>query len=163
MEVMLTQLMELAPELASTLRDDVRQGRLPAERKKGVAGRPYVVKTEDLVGLNRSEYRELASLAENLPAPTRVRRHRSSLSAPLALTPRPEMMEWASMLESQHLMLKDLVSVLTQEMRGRYDRIERQELKMQELSYKLGQAHQEIARLERMIAERNLRSRIEEA
>jgi transposase-like protein len=47
-------------------------------------------------------------------------------------------------------------------MRARYDRLDRQQMQMQELSYKLGQAHQEIARLERMLAERSY-GRMDEA
>ncbi len=158
---MLAQLMELAPELATTLRDDVRQGRLPAERKRGVAGRPYVVRTEDLETSGRAEYRELAQLAATVPVSPRGRRAR--VGSGLIPAPRPDITEMVGILEAQHLMLKDLVSVVTQEMRGRYDRLERQDVKMQELSYKLGQAHQEIARLERLLAERNLRARVEEA
>lgn len=155
MEVTLTQLIQAAPELSATLRDDVRTGRLPAVRKRGVAGRPYVLRTEDLEGSGRPEYRELAEMAGRAPmsAPVRAKR---VMTASAVMTGRPEGTELFDIVESQHIMLKDLVQVLTQEMRGRYDRLDRQQMQMQELSYKLGQAHQEIARLERMLADRSL-------
>ncbi len=156
MEVTLTQLIQMAPDMAASLRDDVRSGRIPATRKRGVAGRPYVLKTEDLEASGRTEYRELAEVASRTPmgAPTRIKRMMpSSTIMPM----RHEGSELFDIMESQHMMLKDLVQVLTQEMRGRYDRLDRQQMQMQELSYKLGQAHQEIARLERMLAERSFR------
>lgn len=158
MEVTLTQLMRLAPELASLLRDDVRSGRLPATRKRGVAGRPYVLRTEDLLQSSRPEYRELSELAQRTPLSLPTRSKRSTSPVPM----RQEGPELFDIVESQHMMLKDLVQVLSQEMRGRFDRLDRQQMQMQELSYKLGQAHQEIARLERMLAERSL-SRVEQA
>lgn len=160
MEVTLTQLIQLAPEMASSLRDDVRSGRLPASRKRGVAGRPYVLRTEDLESSGRPEYRELADMAARTPIAAPHRTKRMMTAAPvMAMRPDTELFD---IVESQHMMLKDLVQVLTQEMRGRYDRLDRQQMQMQELSYKLGQAHQEIARLERMLAERSF-SRVDEA
>ena len=156
----MAQLIQLAPELASVLREDVRAGHLKATRKRGVAGRPYVLRTEDLEASGRAEYRELAEAASRMPAPSMTRMKRS-LGNPPIMAMRPET-ELFDIVESQHMMLKDLVQVLTQEMRGRYDRLERQQMQMQELSYKLGQAHQEIGRLERMVADRSF-SRVEEA
>ncbi|NMP23920.1 hypothetical protein [Sulfobacillus harzensis] len=160
MEVTLTQLIQMAPELGSILRDDVRSGRLKAIRKRGVAGRPYVLSTEDLEASGRPEYRELAELAERTPASMTPRTKRMVSQA------MPNMMhqgtELFDIMESQHMMLKDLVQVLTEEMRNRYDRLDRQNVQMQELSYKLGQAHQQIARLERMLAERSF-GRVDEA
>lgn len=161
MEVTLTQLIQMMPELATTLKDDVRSGRLPADRKRGVAGRPYIVKTEDLEKSARTEYRELAETALRTPMAPRVRQKRM-MPALMPHFQRNEGSELFDIMESQHLMLKDLVGVLTQEMRGRYERMDRQQLQMQELSYKLGQSHQEIARLERMLAERSF-SRADEA
>ncbi len=162
MEVMLTQLIQMAPEIGATLRDDVRSGRLPASRKRGVAGRPYVVQTEDLEASGRPEYRELAEMAGRAPIMAPVRSRRVMSGQPLMGTTRHENTELFDIMESQHMMLKDLVQVMTQEMRARYDRLDRQHMQMQELSYKLGQAHQEIARLERMLAERSY-GRMDEA
>lgn len=159
MEVTLGQLIQLAPELASSLREDVRGGVLAARRKMGVAGRPYVLDTDALMASPRSEYRRLAEMAEANPLP-QVRRSRklgratdvggqdSAMIAPV--------LPLVKMMEAQHEMLQELVGVLTQEMRGRRDRLDRQQMEIQELSYKLGQAHQEIGRLERAIAERSV-------
>lgn len=160
MEMTLSQLMQMAPELAAMLKDDVRAGRIPASRKRGVAGRPYVLKTEDLEASGRAEYRELAEMASRSPMvpPTRSKRLMGIPSTPML----HQGTELFDIMESQHMMLKELVQVLTQEMRGRYDRLDRQQMQMQELSYKLGQAHQEIARLERMLAERSY-GRVDEA
>lgn len=160
MEVTLAQLIHLAPELGSTLREDIRAGRLAASRKRGVAGRPYIIRTEDLEACGRPEYRELVDLAQHAPLATPVRTKR--LGGVASASPLRSDTELFDIVESQHVMLKDLVAVLTQEMRARYDRLDRQQMQMQELSYKLGQAHQEIARLERMMAERSF-SRIDEA
>ncbi len=160
MEVTLAQLIHMAPEMASVLKDDIRMGRLSAVRKRGVAGRPYILKTEDLENSGRPEYRELAEMATRAPMATPQRTKRMMVPPSIA-TRRPDT-ELFDIVESQHVMLKDLVQVLTQEMRGRYDRMDRQQMQMQELSYKLGQAHQEIARLERMLAERSF-SRMDEA
>lgn len=161
MEVLLTQLIQMAPEMAASLREDVRTGRIPATRKRGVAGRPYVLKTEDLEASDRTDYRELAEVANRTPMSTPMRTKRM-MPASILMPMHHQGTELFDIMESQHMMLKDLVQVLTQEMRGRYDRLERQQMQMQELSYKLGQAHQEIARLERMLAERSY-GRVEEA
>jgi len=160
MEVSLTQLIQMAPDMASSLREDVRSGRLPAKRKRGVAGRPYVLRTEDLESSGSLDYRELAEMAMRTPVavPGRPKRMMGGLQASTARADA----ELFDIVESQHMMLKDLVQVLTQEMRGRYERMDRQQLQMQELSYKLGQAHQEIARLERMLADRSF-GRVDEA
>lgn len=161
MEVTLAQLIHMAPELGSSLKEDVRSGRLAAVRKRGVAGRPYVLRTEDLEATGRAEYQELAEMASRAPvaSPTRTKRILGAPSSMASMRPDTELFD---IVESQHMMLKDLVLVLTQEMRGRYDRLDRQQMQMQELSYKLGQAHQEIARLERMLADRSF-SRMDEA
>jgi hypothetical protein len=159
-EVTLAQLVQMAPELGALLRDDVRHGRLPATRKRGVAGRPYVLRTEDLESAGRPEYRELAEALNRTPEMAMTRTKRSVAAASYGM--RSEGSELFDIVESQHMMLKDLVQVLTEEMRGRYDRIDRQQMQMQELSYKLGQAHQEIARLERLLAERSF-ARVDEA
>lgn len=160
--------MEIAPELAGRLRDDVRSGRVTAERKRGAAGRPYIVRTETLATSDVSEYRELAEVAEKMPAPVTVRRrNRMAEARSQAGMMEASSLPWAPLfqiLEAQHLMLKDVVGVVSQEMKSRYDRQDRQQLQIQELSFKLGQAHQEVARLERMMAERGLRGgRMEEA
>lgn len=160
MEVTLAQLIHMAPELGSALKDDVRAGRLAAARKRGVAGRPYVIRTEDLESSNRPEYHELAEMAMRTPVAAPARAKRIMATQPLA-SMRADT-ELFDIVESQHMMLKDLVQVLSQEMRGRFDRLDRQQMQMQELSYKLGQAHQEIARLERMIAQQNF-GRMDEA
>lgn len=160
MEVTLTQLIHMAPELGSLLREDVRSGRLAATRKRGVAGRPYVLRTEELESFGRPEYRELAELVGRSPQVMAPRARRASVSAPLVAARADT--ELFDIVESQHMMLKDLVQVLTQEMRTRYDRLDRQQMQLQELSYKLGQSHQEIARLERLLAERSF-ARVDEA
>lgn len=160
MEVTLTQLIQMAPELGSTLKDDVRSGRLKASRKRGVAGRPYVLSTEDLESSGRPEYRELAEMAGRSPA---MMTPRAKRLVPQPMVPAPHQnTELFDIMESQHMMLKDLVQVLTEEMRNRYDRLDRQQMQMQELSYKLGQAHQQISRLERIVADRSF-GRVDEA
>lgn len=155
MEVALSQLIQLSPELASTLREEVRSGRLPARRQMGVAGRPYVVELTHLLESDRDDFRELAEIAESSPLPTvrRTRRPRNEATPESVLAP---VWPLVKMMEAQHAMLQDLVGVLTHEMRGRRDHLDRHESEIQELSYKLGQAHQEIGRLERTVADRSL-------
>ncbi len=152
----------MAPEMASALREEVRAGRLPARRQMGVAGRPYVVEVTHLATSERSEFRDLAERAEAAPLPPtrRSRRNRGDSSPELALAP---VWPLVKMMESQHAMLQDLVGVLTGEMRGRRERMERHENEIQELSYKLGQAHREIGNLERIVADRSGPPRREQA
>lgn len=154
MEVTLGQLIQIAPELASTLRDDIRSGYLPAARKKGVAGRPYLVTTEDLLASDREDYQELAHKAENwsyrndgkTPSFSRTK-------TPTGATQTAAVdVSWAPVLkimESQHTMLQGLVEAITQELHDRHERIDRQQRDIQELSYKLGLAHQQLTRMER--------------
>jgi hypothetical protein len=162
MEVTLSQLIHMAPELGSSLKDDIRAGRLSAQRKRGVAGRPYTVRTEDLEASERAEYRELADMALRTPTASPTRPKRTMMGAPALPGSMRTDTELFDIVESQHMMLKDLVQVLSQEMRGRFDRMDRQQMQMQELSYKLGQAHQEIARLERLLAQQSF-GRMDEA
>lgn len=154
MEVALSQLIKLAPELAQTLRDEIRSGRLAAERKTGMAGRPYMVRTEDLAASDMERIRDLSAKVEQMgEVPMRRRLRRGALEIGdremPSWTPGSEV--WyplIKMMESQRVMLEELVQTLTQEMGRRNSRMENHEREVQELSYKLGQAHQEIMRLE---------------
>ncbi len=153
MEVTLSQLIESAPELAVVLRTDIRKGRLPAKRQEGVAGRPYVVDTQDLSQSEREAFRLLAQDFESGREAVRPRR-----SQPTRLTPpspgAADVNNWQpfmKIMESQQAMMKQLLEVLTDEMRHRQERVDRQAREMQELSYKLGQSHQQIDRLERLL------------
>ncbi len=153
MEVTLSQLIESAPELAVVLRTDIRKGRLPAKRQEGVAGRPYVVDTHDLLQSDRESFRALAQEFESGREVVHPRRSHSAHLAPSSAgsndvgTWQPFM----KIMESQQAMMKQLLEVLTDEMRHRQERVDRQAREMQELSYKLGQSHQQIERLERLL------------
>lgn len=156
-EVTLRQLIEISPELAPVLKEEIHAGRLPAERKPGMAGRPYTISVE---ALRRSGVQSLQALAEKAE---------HLLSLPVKgrgkLGFRPGAGEdggydwWGvamRMLESQHLMLREVVDLLSREMARRTQGIEKRDEEIRELSYKLGQAHQEILRLERQLAAQNL-------
>lgn len=171
MDVTLGQLEQISPELAGPLREEIRAGRLPAVRQSGVAGRPYVVRTEDLAESEQEAFRALAKKAESWSprgaqhpvGRTGVARIREAASANRLEAWDQTWPPLLQMVESQHMMLRGLVDVLTHEMENRHDRIDRQQREIQELSYKLGQAHQDIGRLERALAERLARPQVEQA
>ncbi len=156
MEVTLSQVMDLVPEMAQMLREDIRSGRLPAERKKGMAGRPYVIAAEVLAQSDRELYRQLAKRLEQSLSPGVRSRRRTESERWTGIDLRSESSEaWYPLirvLESQHQMMREMVELLSQEMAKRNDRLDHQSDEIQQLSFKLGQAHQEVGRLERQIA-----------
>ncbi len=159
MEVTLSQVMELVPELAQTLRDDIRNGRLVAERRTGMAGRPYVISSEVLAQSEREVYRQLAKRLEQFSgAKTRMRPRSEGDRAErwFADEGRSEAPDgWyplIKVMESQQQMVREMVEMLSQELARRNERMDRQTDEIQQLSFKLGQAHQEVGRLERQIA-----------
>ncbi len=157
MEITLNQLIDQAPELAMMLRSDIRQGRLTASRKTGVAGRPYVLDTEVLLASDRDAYRMLAQQLTNNPERLQSRRSAAPRSDGFRSTPSMGEEVWQpllKMLESQHAMLQQMINVFLHEMQQSHDRYDRQSREMQEISYKLGQAHQKGERLERLVTER---------
>ncbi|PSR37511.1 MAG: hypothetical protein C7B44_03385 [Sulfobacillus thermosulfidooxidans] len=163
MEVTLSQLIEAAPELAVALRTDIRRGKLPAKRQEGVAGRPYLVDTHSLLQSDREGFRQLA---QDLEAGREIIRTKSDKgSAGVSHSRRIGEEIWPpfmKIMESQQSMMNQLLDVFTEEMRRRQDRVDRQAREMQELSYKLGQSHQQIERLERILKERT-ETRLEQA
>ncbi len=157
MEITLNQLIDQAPELAMTLRNDIRQGQLSATRKTGVAGRPYVLDSEVLLKSDREAYRMLAQQLVNNPERLQLRRSVASRAETFRPTPTMGEEAWQpllKMLESQHGMLQQMINVFLHEMQQSHDRYDRQSREMQEISYKLGQAHQKGERLERLLTER---------
>ncbi len=154
MEVTLSQLIESAPELAVALRTDIRKGRLAARRQEGVAGRPYVVDTQTLMQSDREAFRQLAQDVETGREVLRPRHvNTARMTQPPILPNDTNWQPFTKIMESQQAMMSQLLEVLTDEMRHRQDRVDRQGREMQELSYKLGQSHQQIERLERLLKE----------
>jgi hypothetical protein len=165
MNVTLTQIAQVAPEVAGRLREAIREGRVPAERQAGAAGRPYVVLGDDLVKWDRSLeplVRQLESGAP-LPAPGRLRPRRGARGDEGAGLDPDLMARLVALMEGQAEMLRALMEALTRESERREGRIERLQEELQQLSYKLGQAHHEVGRLERVLAERPRLPRAEEA
>jgi predicted nuclease with TOPRIM domain len=64
-------------------------------------------------------------------------------------------------MESQHQMVREMVELLSEELARRNDRMDRQADEIQQLSFKLGQAHQEVGRLERQLASNSSLARAE--
>lgn len=169
MNVTLTQIAAVAPDVAGRLREAIREGRLQAQRRPGVAGRPYVIQTEDLVKVDRS----LESLAKRLEsqdgaftvAATGSRGRRAMLHAEAGMgMDVGGLGRVITLMEAQAGMMRTLMDAVARENQRREDRLDRLHEELQQLSYKLGQAHQEIARLERHVAERQVRMpRAEEA
>ncbi len=160
MEITLNQLIDAAPELAMMLRRDIRQGKLAATRKTGVAGRPYVVESDVLAESDQEPYRLLAQKVLKSPERLQTRHNvlsRSESFGGLRTTSEEVWQPLMKMLESQHAMLQQMINVFMHEMQQSQERFERQGRDMQELSYKLGQAHQQVERLERMVGERLVR------
>jgi|BEDMetMinimDraft_2_1075160.scaffolds.fasta_scaffold04899_1 hypothetical protein len=168
MNVTLNQIARIAPEVAGRVREAIREGRIKAVRQQGVAGRPYVVETEALVRLDRS-WEAVARRLEAGDVP------------PGPVASRPRRMRWAgdgaehtafgdpghldrliTLMEAQAAMLRTLMDQVARDRERKEDRLDRMQEELTQLSYKLGQAHQEIARLERHVAERRL-PRAEEA
>ncbi len=161
MEITLNQLIDAAPELAMMLRSDIRHGKLAAMRKTGVAGRPYVIDSEVLAQSEHESYRALAQKILKNPDRLPVRRASQSRSESYVGVRGNGDEVWQplmKMLESQHGMLQQMINVFLHEMQQSHERYDRQGREMQELSYKLGQAHQKAERLERMLGERVGRS-----
>jgi hypothetical protein len=167
MNVTLTQIAQVAPDVANRLREAIREGRLHAERQQGAAGRPYVIRTEDLAKVDRGLeplVRQLES-GEGLMAPSHGgRMRRASRGMEAGLADGGTLTRLVSLMEAQSAMMRTMMDTLARETERREDRLERMQEDLQQLSYKLGQAHQEIARLERSAAERQMRMpRAEEA
>jgi hypothetical protein len=168
MNVTLNQIARIAPEVAGRVREAIRDGRIKAERQQGVAGRPYVIETEALVKLDRTWEPVVRRLEAGDgpagPMPSRSRRGRAGADGSDG--------SWSSdaghldrlitLMEAQAAMLRTLMDQVTRDRERKEDRLDRMQEELTQLSYKLGQAHQEIARLERHVAERRL-PRAEEA
>ncbi len=153
MEVTLAQLIESAPELAVSLRNDIRKGKLDARRQEGVAGRPYLIDSAALMQSDRDVFRQLG---QDLEAGREIVRTRpnnkmGSLAGGRSAVGEEAWQPFMTIMESQQAMMNQLLDVLTDEMRHRQDRVDHQSREMQELSYKLGQSHQQIERLERLL------------
>jgi hypothetical protein len=162
MNVTLTQIARVAPDVANRVREAIRENHLHAERMTGVAGRPYALTTEALMAWDPS-LRPLCQQLEDgagREAPARVRR--SSMRAADPGWDQDHLGRLVSIVESQSTMLRTLVEAIAREADQREHRLGRMQEEIQQLSYKLGQAHQEIGRLERHLAERRL-ARAEEA
>jgi len=189
MDVTLGDIERVSPEAANRVRDAIRRGLLPADRQSGVAGRPYLVRTDDLTnwdaGLEEVVAR-LMSEEERPPAP--MARPVDGTGA--AAARRPAARRWqgsapalvggargyaddaaadyvgrmVSLMEAQAAMMRTLVDGLNRANSQREDRLDKMQEELQQMSYKLGQAHHEIGRLERHLAERQgLLSRAGEA
>jgi uncharacterized coiled-coil protein SlyX len=164
MNVTLTQVAQVAPDAAQKIRDAIRSGRLPAERRAGAAGRPYVFRTEDLVKVDR-EFEPVVRQLESGEAPALPPRGRTPRPDRSAGGVDPEMVErLVSLMETQSAMMRTLMDTVARQAAQREMRLERMQEDLQQLSYKLGQAHQEIGRLERLLGERQaLLPRVEQA
>ncbi len=168
MEVTLSQVMELVPEMAQTLREDIRTGKLVAERKTGMAGRPYVISSDVLAQSDREIYRQLAKrIEQSLGVKARLRHRGDIVRSERWIgedNPSENVDHWyplVKVMESQHQMVREMVELLSQELARRNDRMDRQADEIQQLSFKLGQAHQEVGRLERQLASNSSLARAE--
>lgn len=169
MNVTLTQVAQVAPDAAVRIREAIRDRRIQAERQTGVAGRPYMIRTEDLIKIDHS----WASLVRQLESaePTAMtdggRPRERRVMTRMAESPGEDSAlvgRMLLMMEGQAAMMRSLVDAVMRDAHRREDRVERMQQELEQLSYKLGQAHQEIGRLERHVAERQIRmSRAEEA
>jgi hypothetical protein len=165
MNVTLTQIAQVAPDVANRIRDAIRTGRLPAERQPGAAGRPYVIRTEDLIKVDRSLEPVVRQLESGEMVMTGARsRMRRVARMPTPMGDETVLSRLVALMEAQSGMLRTLMEAIGRESERREGRLERMQEELQQLSYKLGQAHQEIGRLERLVAERQVRlPRAEEA
>lgn len=162
MNVTLTQIARVSPEVAARLRDAIRESQIKAERRTGVAGRPYTLTTEALLEWDPS-LKPIVQQLENgggLDRLSRPRRLSRTLGGSGADD--DQMGRLVTIMESQSSMLRTLVESMARDSDQREHRLNRVQEELQQLHYKLGQAHQEIGRLERQLAERRL-ARAEEA
>jgi predicted RNase H-like nuclease (RuvC/YqgF family) len=161
MNVTLTQIARVSPEVAARLRDAIRENHIRAERRTGVAGRPYTLTTEALMEWDPA-LRPIVQQLENGNGLERMPKARR-MSRPLSeVVDDDQMGRLVTIMESQSAMLRTLVESMARESDQREHRLTRMQEELQQLHYKLGQAHQEIGRLERQLAERRL-PRAEEA
>ncbi len=170
MDVTLGEIERISPEAATRVRDAIRQGQLAADRKTGVAGRPYLVRTEDVLkwdgALEPIMRRVGADGADGVLGPdggdARVRRRsgrrmpREGLGARAWSEGdgRETMGRLLALMEAQAAMMRTLVDGMNRANGHREDRLDKMQDELQQMSYKLGQAHQEIGRLERHLADR---------
>ena len=166
MDVTLGEIERISPEAAARVRDAIRQGQLRADRKTGVAGRPYLVRTEDVLqwdGALEPIVRRLASdgaADDGGDARARQMSGRRLSRGGLGARPWPEgdgRETWGRLLalmEAQAVMMRTLVDGMSRANGHREDRLDKMQDELQQMSYKLGQAHQEIGRLERHLADR---------
>ncbi len=175
MDVTLGEIERISPEVAVRIREAIRQGVLPADRKTGVAGRPYLVKTDDVLAwdgglepiMRRVEADEAGRSAPaggDMAGPRMngrarrlgardVRALRGWLE-PDGPEGRETVGRLLALMESQAAMMRTLVDGMNRANGHREDRLDKMQDDLQQMSYKLGQAHQEIGRLERHLAER---------
>jgi uncharacterized coiled-coil protein SlyX len=189
MDVTLGDIERVSPEAANRVRDAIRHGLLPADRQPGVAGRPYLVSTDDLTNWDAGLGQVVAHLmnederpaepmvpsVDRTGAPSdrrRAPRRWQGATPPVAAGRRGYADDVAadyvgrmvSLMEAQAAMMRTLVDGLNRANSEREDRLDKMQEELQQMSYKLGQAHQEIGRLERHLAERQgLLSRAGEA
>lgn len=167
MDVTLGEIERVSPEAAARVRDAIRQGLVSADRKTGVAGRPYLVRTEDVLKWDGALEPIMRRVAAEGTVPTdggdgRGRRmagrrvSRDGLGARLGSDGegRETMGRLLALMEAQAAMMRTLVDGMNRANGQREDRIDKMQDELQQMSYKLGQAHQEIGRLERRLADR---------
>lgn len=167
MDVTLGEIERISPEAALRVRDAIRQGQLPADRKTGVAGRPYLVRTEDVLKWDGALEPIMRRVAADGAVPAdggdrRVRRMSGRRTPREALEARAwsegdgrEVMgRLLALMEAQAVMMRTLVDGMNRANGHREDRLDKMQDELQQMSYKLGQAHQEIGRLERHLADR---------
>jgi hypothetical protein len=174
MDVTLSDIERTSPEVAARVRDAIRQGQLKAARKPGVAGRPYLVRTDDVVAWDAGlepVMRRVMTDVEEAPAddrprsmPVRPARLRAGRRMDAGPHPSPLMGSGAdrmmsldrmlAVMEAQAGMMRTLVDGMQRASALREERLDKMQDELQQMSYKLGQAHQEIGRLERHLAER---------
>jgi hypothetical protein len=155
MELTLQDIARIAPGLVSRVRQDIRHGRLAAERRRGMAGRPYVITEQTLMQAGYEGYRELVErarqvgLASEAWQDARGKRGEGRFGV-LGGWPGEDGWRalWA-MLEEERGLVRAVVDALTRELERQHERGERDRQQIQELTYQLGQARQELARWER--------------
>ena len=167
MDVTLGEIERISPEAALRVRDAIRQGQLPADRKTGVAGRPYLVRSEDVLQwdgalepIMRRVVAEGGAPVDGAAAPVRRMSGRRMPREGLQSRSwsegdgRETMGRLLALMEAQAVMMRTLVDGMSRANGHREDRLDKMQDELQQMSYKLGQAHQEIGRLERHLADR---------
>lgn len=175
MDVTLGDIERVSAEAAVRVREAIRQGALPADRKAGVAGRPYLVRTEDVVAWDGGLEPIMRRVAEDEAGRDaasggegpgrrmsgRARRLGAREGRPVRGWMEPDGPEGRetvgrllALMESQAAMMRTLVDGMNRANGHREDRLDKMQDELQQMSYKLGQAHQEIGRLERHLADR---------